>query len=439
MKRVLNTLSIFLRQEWITVSVYLVATVLFLFIIFTTGVDAEGESKEEHQRITILMISMLSIFVGLYLGSGFLRLKQSYLWQSLLTYRVNLVVSFIVGAAIYGLVQLIAMRYAGWSWAISLFVPWCVTLLAAQLVIGNNLVMKCILPASPFIIFQLTRFNVDMHLLLIVLILFASLAIYLNFNNKKALNDSTLGLMSGNLEQQMKSYGIQRLNNLIGDLFLKLGFKNRSKDLSVALMQPNNRYGVSTLIIANAILLVFYFMGQMKIEIEGLAALMLVSILIGIFIELKMLARQCKPFAHIYSGENFIHFKTQVLFMLQKHLLVQASLLVATTLFLNLFLSDFVEPLTLIKYVFAVAVVAIVFLPAMLCLNWFTINFKLLGVVIAYVALAVISCGWFYNFESSNIFIVQLTLTAIALITVRYLAKRWWNSYPMEQFMRVYG
>jgi hypothetical protein len=245
--------------------------------------------------------------------------------------------------------------------------------------------------------------------------------------------------MSGNLEQQMKSYGIQRLNNLIGDLFLKLVFKNRSKDLSVALMQPNNRYGVSPLIIANAILLVFYFMGQMKIEIEGLAALMLVSILIGIFIELKMLARQCKPFAHIYSGENFIHFKTQVLFMLQKHLLVQASLLVATTLFLNLFLSDFVEPLTLIKYVFAVAVVAIVFLPAMLCLNWFTINFKLLGVVIAYVALAVISCGWFYNFESSNIFIVQLTLTAIALITVRYLAKRWWNSYPMEQFMRVYG
>jgi len=101
------------------------------------------------------MISMLSVFVGLYLGSGFLRLKQSYLWRTMPSYRENLITSLVVAATLYALLQLVPMRYVGWSWAISIFAPCCLTLLSAQLVIGNNLIMKFVLPASPFIIFQL--------------------------------------------------------------------------------------------------------------------------------------------------------------------------------------------------------------------------------------------------------------------------------------------
>jgi len=75
----------------------------------------------------------------------------------------------------------------------------------------------------------------------------------------------------------------------------------------------------------------------------------------------------------------------------------------------------------------------------MICLNWFSISFKLLAVVISYYGLAIICCGWFYEEESIKTFILQLATTGITLIFIRWLAKSWWRRQPVEQFMRVYG
>ncbi|MBV1911792.1 MAG: hypothetical protein KUG78_21040 [Kangiellaceae bacterium] len=436
MKNITSTLYIFLKQEWISVAVYFLATILFLFIIYTSGLG--NDDPIGHQRITIMMISLLSLFIGIYLGSGFLRLKRSHLWQTLPHYRNNLVISFVSAAAIYGTLQTTAMLYSGWSFIIAWLAPICITLLAAQLVIGNNLIMKVILPASPFIIFQLNQYNVDYQLLLVILILFASLAVYLNYENKTVLSDATIGLMSGNMMQQLKNVRVQKFNILIATIFQALGVKYRKKDLSVAFLQPNNRYGVSSSIGVTFILLFFHLINDNQMELEGISGLMLLSILMGVLMELKLLAPQSKSLAHVYSQEQHQDFKARVLAMIERHVLVQSIVYGTLILLLNSMIEDFVEPLPLIRYVATAALSAIIFMPAFLCLSWVNINFKLLAVIICYFVTTIISFGWFYNRDTMDILFLQIIGTGILLVSIRYLSKVWWRRFSMEQFMRSY-
>jgi len=155
MKRIISTLNVFLRQEIISLIVYIIATVLIVFITTRMEPSINAAGIMEPPKVSLMMISMLSIFIGFYLGSGFLRLRQSHLWFTHSHYRMNLIYSLISAAILYGVIQFFALYHVGWSLAVSLIVPACVTLLTAQLIIASNIIMKFILPATPFILFQL--------------------------------------------------------------------------------------------------------------------------------------------------------------------------------------------------------------------------------------------------------------------------------------------
>jgi hypothetical protein len=439
MKQMPSTLYLFLKQEWITVGVYCVATLLFFMIVFAGGINSTAADRSGHQSITLLLMSMLSVFVGLYLGSGFLRLKQSPLWKILPSYKHTLVASLVAAAMLYAIVQSIAMFYADWSWPIALLAPPAITLLTAQAVIGSNLIMKVILPISPFVLFQLNYFYIDQNIILAFLLVVAIAAIYLNYINDKVESELTLGLMSSNIDQQLKSVSIQKINNIIGDFFIKLGVKNNFSNLSVALMRPKNRFGISSIFGSLIALFFFHSMEDGKIELEGLAAFMFTTILLGVFIELKMLAKQCKPFAHLYSGEDFWILKKKILSTLQRYILFQATIYIVGLSTLSFWLTHFIEPMTLIRYTLSVSLVGMIFLPAFLCLNWFTVNFKLISVVLLYVASAIVACGWFYDSTISTNLYLQIGLSLSGLILIGFLARLWWKTQPIELFFRTHG
>lgn len=439
MNQIPRTLFIFLKQEWITIGVYCVATILFMLIIFTGEPEYSAEGLSGHQTITLMLVSMLSVFIGLYLGSGFLRLKQSFLWLTLPSYRQVLTSSLVLASLIYGLIQFVAMYYALWSWPIALLAPPAITLLAAQAVIGKNLIMKVILPISPFVLFQLTQFNINLLVILALLLAVTCLAVFMNYSNDKIENESTLGLMSGNLEKQLKNSGLQKINYRIGDFFQKLGVKNLSTNLNVALMRPNNRFGISSVIGTVAILLFFHSLGKPNFEAEGLAALLMVSVLIGIFLELKLLAKQCKPFAHLYSANAHWDFKQRIIKTLQIFMVVQAFAYILILMFLNIFLEGFVEVQLVTRYIVSVTLVGLIFVPAFLCLNWFSINFKLLAVIISYAIFSVALCGWLFNYQSMSSLCLQMAATISMLVLIQRLAKVWWKRQPIEYFFRAHG
>ncbi len=449
MKQIPSTLYLFLKQEWITLGVYVLATLLFFSIIFAGGNQSSGISFSiadasqikisEHQLIALLLNAMLSVFMGLYLGSGFLRLRQSHLWNFLPSYKLTLIISFVLAALLYAVVQSIAMRYAGWGLFTALLATASITLLTAQAIIGNQLIMKVLLPISPFILFQLTRIEISIWIILILVVSLAILALYLNYHSKNNTKEPTFALISGNTVQQNKSLHFQKVNQWIGDFFLKLGIKNSSDNLAVALMRPNNRFGITSLIGTIGALLFFHQLDGSNLEVEGIAALMMISVLTGIFMELKLLARQCKPFAHLYSGNHYWEFKKRVVTTLQKHMLMQAFIYWVILMLLSFLISDFLEPLLVSRYILAVTLIALILIPAFLCLNWYSVNFSLIGVVGLFVLLSVTLCGWLYDYESPELMLMQMTATLILVFLLQKFAKTWWKKQAIEVFFKAYG
>jgi len=77
-------------------------------------------------------------------------------------------------------------------------------------------------------------------------------------------------------------------------------------------MQPNNRYGLVSLIVSILVMVFFHSMGKGKIQIEAIAGLML----------------------------------------LQRHTIIQATIYGTLVLALNLLIADFIVPWLFIRYIF---------------------------------------------------------------------------------------
>lgn len=452
MKQVMSTLNVFLRQEWISVIVYIIATILFMFMIFTaqSKLDMKGNVQVDPIDFALLLISMLSIFIGLYLGSGFIRLQQSHLWKTHQHYRINLISSLIIAAMLYGSIQLVALLKAHWPLSVALIVPTCVTLLTAQMMIARHWIMKIIFPASPFILFQFVDYQTYLALTLLALLLITFIALYLTATNYNKPKSPALGLMSGNIKAQMKSPSVQKLNHFSISIFKWLGkikpnkmSSNKvssNKDFSIALLQPSNRYGIFSSLIAICTLLLLSGVGNTdKLQVEVFTAMILGSMILSQFMDLQLLAKQSKPFSHLYSSRKHESFKQHVVKMVQKHTFFQGFNTLIALLILSFFLNDFAEPLLLIKMGFSIILVASSFIPLMLCLDWFKVNVKLIIVVLIYTAVGFVFCGWQYEHQLIDLISLEGLLLMAALALIRWLSIRHWNKQPLEVFMRTYG
>ena len=439
MKRILSTLNVFLKQEIISLVVYSIATVLIIVITFEMKPLTNGTGIKEPVRASLIIISMASVFVGLYIGGGFLRLRQSHLWFTHKHYRMNLIYSLISGALIYGVIQFFALYHAGWSLAVCLIAPACITILTAQLIIASNTVMKFIFPAMPFILLQLTSYEISINSILLLLLVFTGLALYLNANNSsKSLNDN-LGLMSGNIRQQLKAPSMQKLNKLSINIMRIFKVKPRKGDLSEALLQPSNRYGISSVLIALTCLVFIFLIDSKKLEIEVFGVMILGSMMLNQFMDVQLLSRQPKPFAHLFSGKNHALFKRNTLSMLDKHVTIQAILTILSLLLIGLFVESFVKSLILIKLGITIILIARAFAPLMLCLNWFNINIKLIFVVGLYALTSIIFCRWLLLNNINEMYGLVVLGGLTLLVLLRAGSVYFWKRQPIEKFMQVYG
>ena len=445
MKQIASTLNVFLRQEWISVIVYMIATALFIFMIFTTDPTTNENGIKQPIDFALRLISMLSIFIGLYLGSGFLRLQQSHLWKTHQYYRINLINSLIIASLLYGSIQLIALLKAQWPLSVALIVPTCVTLLTTQIMIARHWIMKIIFPASPFILFQFVDYQTNLGLILTALLLITFAALYLTATNYNKPKSTALGLLSGNIKDQLTSPSMQKLNHLATFIFqwLKKIKPNRyasNKDFSIALLQPSNRYGIFSTIVAICTLLLLSSVGDTgKLQVEVFTAMILGSMVLSQFMDLQLLAKQSKPFSHLYSNKQHESFKRHVVKMVEKHTFFQGFNTLIALLILSLFMNDFAEPLLLIKMGLSIILVASSFIPFMLCLDWFKVNIKLIVAVLIYSALGIVFCGWQYEHEFIDLISLEGALLITALALIRWLSIHYWNKQPLEVFMRTYG
>ena len=163
------------------------------------------------------------------------------------------------------------------------------------------------------------------------------------------------------------------------------------------------------------------------------------SMMLNQFIDIQMLSRQPKPFAHLFSKDHHALFKHKTLLMLDKHVIIQAGLTILSLLLISFFVNGLLESLVLIKLGLAIMIIARAFAPLMLCLDWFNVNLKLIFVVAAYALTGITFCGWLLENDLSQTYGLKALGGLALLILIRIGSTYLWKRQPIEQFMRVYG
>jgi len=439
MKQILSTLNVFLRQEWITGLVISIATAFFMFLIFRVTTLSNGVELKTPPNAALILIAMLSVFVGIYLGGGFLRLRQSCLWRFDTVYRSNLIKSLICAALAYGLIQYFPLVYVGWSWYLSILAPACVTLLSAQILIANHWAMKLILPAVPFILFQLTKYEIDSDMILLLLITSTFFALFLNSVNRNRVDDATAGLLSGNVKRQMSSMGMQTLNKISIGILSTFKIGTKPKDFSIALLQPASRYGFGSTVITVLCPILIFSINSSKLSVEVFATMVLGSMMLVQFMDLSLLAPQTKPVSHLFSSNEHYLFKREILSMIHKHTAIHASLTVFTLVFLSLVIDGFSDIGLLIRMGVTILIVAITFSPIMMTLSWFKINIKLFAVLGTYALVGFIFCRWQFQHDLTDMLSFQVLGAVLILLVIRFVSVYLWKRQTVEEFMKVHG
>jgi hypothetical protein len=175
------------------------------------------------------------------------------------------------------------------------------------------------------------------------------------------------------------------------------------------------------------------------LPIEIFTTMILGSMILNQFMDLQLLAKQSKPFSHLYSKNKHQAFKRHVINMVNKHAFFLGFNTLITLLVINLFIKDFSDSLLLIKMAMTITLIASSFIPFMLCLDWFKINLKLIIAVITYTAVAIVFCSWQYEHELIDLISLEGGLAITTLVFIRWISTGYWNKQPLEVFMRTYG
>ncbi len=440
MKQITRTLNIFLQQSWITAGAIILILAVLNALIFLVH-EEPAESFEKSLRFSVFVNSVISVFVGIYLGGGVIKLKQTPMWTIYSHYKKNLLSSFFIAALLIGTIQSISLLYSGWDIATAILGPTAIIILTAQILTGKNIIMMLLFPAAPFILFQLTHYQVSNFHILVLLVSFASLAIFTMDSNRKLVwSPASIFNFSQNVKLQFNNPLLNRTNNWCVDFLQKFINTSPKGKIAVALIHPSTRYGISLLVSS---LLIFFFM-QLD-DKNGLSPLIIFSAYIIAFLpitllmEVQALSKQTKSFVHVLSSDQHGYFKILIAKMVDQRMIILTSLFTLFVIILASLFQQTDEIFLVIRFSITITLIFMAMQPLMLCLDWFNIGFKLLLAMSIYALSVFLLCRWHFQHELSELLSLEVLAVAILLISIRLISIRYWKRQPMEIFMRTFG
>jgi len=442
MKQIINTLDLFLRQSWISLGAIILVFVFFQWVIFSElAFYLEFNDPKWHDYVKTLSItlnSIISFFVAIYISGGFVRLQQSYLWRSHPKYRMNLIVSLILAATIVGIFQSYSLFVAGWSWYMSLLAPICIILLSSHALAGGHLVMKIILPISPYIIFQLKTFSVSYDFILLLLLTITLISVYL-LQGYKVHNNKKYHFLTGDFKQIMNNPTLKNMNNNAADLFSKFGVELKPNDLTTAIIHPIGRFGIPAWWTTILMLILSYIIDQEKLSIAVFGTLILAVMLMGVSAQIQLLSQKTKPAIHVFAKNQHSQLKRSILKVVDRQVLLQTSLYLIIVNIVSFLVLDTNAPELFNRAAITVCLVAIAFLPVMQRLNWFKVNVKLLFIMLSYATICFVFVRWHFYHLWQELLSLPVFLTLFSLVAIRLFSTYLWKRQSIEIFMRAYG
>lgn len=435
-----RTMWLMLTYSWVS----LIAISLFLaFFIFGQISLAAGEVPPERAfRVSLMLNVVLSAFIGIHLAGAQLGLKQFYLWQTNPNFRKTLVNSFLVLAGSFALIQtlLLAANING-HW-LFLCIPFCSTIFAAQLVLEKTLLSRILVAGFPLVISQVSWLELSEIFYLPPIVIACGVIIQRMYSPDFFRKTGYLDLTNINQTQHVKSKPklLTAINHLIS-LALSRSLTKKHSSVDWAVSMPHSKYALLTIgqlatIIPFFILVAYTTDGDTTL-VETFVSLFTATICISVTMECRLLFFQLSSFTHLYSDNNHRELKNKILFVVDKIIVTNASVLLIGSLLLSLLFDLVVDLKTFCLTVGMITLISLVFSPLLLCLRWIKVSFPQVGILVVYGATLFGVARLFKTYEQEvNLTILLLVFVSMVAIA-RLITRQFFWAKPLEQLLKI--
>ncbi len=411
--------------------VYIIFTVMLLFF------------KEMSEINALVLVFQASIFLGVYLGGGLTSLKKSYLWKNNTKYKnSNLNAFFLIILFVNALLGLLISPELKLNKLI-LFMPFCVSVFASQMVIGKNILYKIIIPAIPVMFIWLRDYGLDINASFLLILASAVVLIFSMYKNlfySYGVNQGVENKSSANtvafMTTGLNSTQLNAINAKVGDVVARWILVSE-KRIDWAILMPHTRLSFISLFYLISIFALMLISGE-KLQpfTQVISLTFLPMVMIGIIIESRHLIKQTKMFSHVYKGVNHRQLKNKILTALDKNLTVNVLVLCVGLFAIIKIFSIAVFAKVLLTSLVFIYFFSMSLYPLLICLNWVNISFTLIVIMFSYAFIIFKSVKWI-ALNSSIVFASQYIIAFVLVcMTLRVITQYFFWNRSIEALMK---
>ncbi|VAW34146.1 hypothetical protein MNBD_GAMMA01-2120 [hydrothermal vent metagenome] len=410
--------------------------VMIIFFGFTMLVMFFSQMPEVQ---AIIMILQAFVFLGIYLGGSVAKLKKNHLWINNKKYKYSILNAFFIIIGLSGLIMMPILYSALTKSLLILLLPFCTAVFFSFVVLGQNVLFKFLIPATPIIILKLFRIQVGLEIIILLIVASTMLLIfvmyknllddYVNHTDKKNINDSkTIAFTTTGLSA--KQY--KKINYALGR-WVSQWLMNSKKTIDWSILMPHTRLTVFTLYYSIPLFVgLFLVSTDVRKLFYVFVLIILPNIFFAIIMESRHLLGQTKFIAHVFSGDNHRQLKNKILFALDKNILINCVVFLISILFIIKFHSIPVQQSSLLVSYVATFLITLAIYPIFLCLNWVNISFMLilLSSIYGYGMYSMIK--WIYAHTHLSMTLPYISALVVVGLLLRLLSQSIWWHRPIE-------
>ncbi|TQV86926.1 hypothetical protein [Aliikangiella coralliicola] len=439
MRQVRQTLWNLFSHSWITLIAITILTIVFVSFQLIIYV-AEIQQSDAFKASTMTNL-VLACFWGIYIGGALLRLKQYYLWKINQCFRQTLVTTYLGLLGVFNLL-LIFPAYLNINSNHSplvLVAPFCVSIFASQVVLAKSLILRAIVPVTPFIIGQLYWLNVDESLIMLLIIASTCGLIYYLYQSSSYRRTEPQDMVFPVASQStgFKPSIVFKFNYFISLMIANHITKNK-KNVSWSILLPHSKLAIFSFFY---VLLIFVFLiflgGAKKSMLEVFTLIFISTSLIAIVMEARQLLPQVKLFSHVFTEVDHRRLKNKILISLDKAFTYNGLIFITGAFLVGQLLSLESDALYFFSASIATLLIAMALHPLLLCLTWINVSLTQILVVSVYFLAIFFVSGWIEANHNSLFYSWEVLLFFICLVITRTLAQVLFWKKPLEKLLKT--
>jgi len=434
MKQIRKSLWILLTHSYATLA-SIVVLMLVLIVLQNYNTEHMSDNKA-YQMGLIINITVMS-FLGIYLGSALLKMKQYYLWKMHSTYRISLITAFVIITLIAALMLMPFQLKDSFQISSVFVISFCLAFYSAFIVLGKSKLHQLVIMAIPFGLYQLKIAGVDEGLVLILLAISTMFLINYMFqeNSYGQVTTGELFSVDALVSTSTKSLFMTKINHQLGLLVIKWILKSK-KDLSWAIFTPQTKIGLGALFNVALIAVFYLFTNDEKFPFSSMLMLFFITSLFAIIIESRNNIAQTKKFAHIFSGNNHRYLKNQILFSVDKMMVFTGLVFYVASLLLIKLLGAKFEFVDFSLSILATLLLTLAYHPILMSIKWIKVTWALIIFTVIYAVLAMLTNAWINSSLIGEFNVFAVIAFIIIGIAIRGFTESVFTKKSMEILFR---